>query len=266
MYGLDKDQENQTEAILEKELGDAVVFNKKPGEIITIPRIVNLSGTVGSSPAILALSKPNEVVTIELVSEDPTTKEQSKLINTITGETDDEGKAVLNAMLVDGEYSATIYTMRSGNKITGKTVKFKVSQEVDQEFSIEGLTITEEYAHEPYVGEAGEFVKFLLSYTEKLEPIFIAKDYIEFSRTGGMVYVVQGRVDTLDNENKMVYLAYQSVTFGSAVISDASQKGAFRMVIPKGIGAGAHKLTAYAYNPKQVKATSQKQVLFQIKK
>jgi len=267
VYGLDKIEQKKSEEIIEKELGDAVVFNKKPGEIITVPRIVNLHGIVGSNPVILVLSKPNENVTIELVKESgKMIKKQSTPIILVAGQTDDEGKAVLNTRLSDGNYSATIYTTRNGHRTVGKTVQFKVDQMIDQEFRIEDLEITEENAHEVYAGEAGDLVEFLLTYIEKFSSGFVVNEYIEYSRTGGKVYIAEGRVDTTDNENKMVYIAYQSVTFGSVVVSDASQKGSFKIRVPNGLGSGQHKLTAYAYDPKQAKATSQKKVIFQIQK
>jgi hypothetical protein len=247
-------------ALTEKEIGDAVVFNKKPGEIVIAPRIVNLKGTVGNNPVILVMSTPNDQLFVRI---------NTVPMMTVKGFSDSEGKAVLGLLqpLKSGAYSAETYAVRNGVAVNGNKVLFTVDAQVDKDFYISDLTVTEENAHETYDGEVGEFVTFLLNYIEKFEPTFIVKDYIEFSKTGGKIYYVQGRSDQLkQKENTVVYLVYKSVTFGSAVISDASQKGSFRMVVPRGLGINAHTLTAYAFNPKNNVSTSAKKVTFVIKK
>jgi hypothetical protein len=252
IYGVTQSQES--------EIGDAVVFGKQPGEIITTPRLVNLKGIVGSNPVILAVSAPNDKLFVRI---------NTIPMMTIQGVSDSEGKAVLGLIqpLRSGDYSAEIYAVRKGVAVLGNKTNFTVDQQVDSEFYISNMQVTEEDAHAPYAGEPGEFVAFILSYVEKFEPKFIALDYIEFTKTGGKVYVVTGNVDqTQGSENAIVYLAFKSVTFGSAVISDAGQKGAFRMVVPKGLGASSHTLTAYAFNPKTNVSTSAKKAAFVIKK
>ena len=60
----------------------------------------------------------------------------------------------------------------------------------------------------------------------------------------------------------MVYLTYQSVTFGSAVIADASQSVTFSVQVPKALAKDTHTLTAYAYDPKQARSTSATKLTF----
>jgi hypothetical protein len=264
-YGLDKvKRKNQGEKnssiLTEKEIGDAVVFNKKPGEIVTIPRLVNLNGTVGSNPAILAVSAPNDQLFVRI---------NTVPVMTIQGYSDEEGKAVfgLSQSLMSGDYSAEIYAVRKGVAVNGNKTNFTVDKEIDNNFYISDMVVTEEDAHEPYAGEAGKFVTFVLNLAENYEPKFVAIDYIEFTKTGGKVYVVTGNVDqTQGGENAIVYLAFKSVTFGSAVISDASQKGSFKMMVPRGLGANSHTLTAYAFDPKTNASTNAKKAAFVIKK
>ena len=178
--------------VTEEELGDAVVFGKQPGEEVTVPRIVNLKGTVGTSPAILALSQANDNLTIEIseVQAEDTEKKGSSPVYIVTGTTDAEGKAVLNYTLpAAGNYTANIYARRGDSKVEGKSTQFVVDPQVDQEFFVTDVTVTEEDEYERITKVLGVAVEQVLAIDEKVDPRFNAKEFVEFRRTGGKVYV-----------------------------------------------------------------------------
>jgi hypothetical protein len=262
----------------EKEFTDAVVFGKRSGEVVVEPRIVNLEGTVGTSPAILVLSQPNEEVFVEITekAEDPAEtdgendvqlqSESASVVNTVTGMTDDEGKAVLTYTLPAGNYTAAVYVQRGLSKVYGKeTSEFTVDSSVDSEFFVEDVQVNEEYEYKRITKLLGKFSENLLAEVEEREPKFDKDEYIEYKRTGDKIYVVRGKVRTADQANKIVYLTYQSVTLGSAIIADASQEGVFMAKVPKTLAADTHELTAFAYDPKQTKSTSAAKLTFEKK-
>lgn len=279
-YGLEE-LEKEGKKLTEKEIGDAIVFNKRPGEIVKNPRIVNLRGEVGSDPAILVVSKPADklVVKISAVVENDG-KEQLVPVITTEGSADKEGKSVLtlHKKLLPGKYVAKISTAKKLSELGKASVldssasdepveqesSFTVGENVDTEFYISDIEIKQENTHEPYEGEVKEMVSFLLANLSKIDQRFDAQRYIKFARTGGIIFIVEGKVSQ-DNieENSIIYLAYKSVIFGSAVIADASQEGIFRAKVPRDLEETMHKLTLYAYNPKQAISSSLRSIQFQ---
>jgi hypothetical protein len=164
-------------------------------------------------------------------------------------------------MLLPGKYSAEISAKRNGVNIPGKkTAKFIVDDKIDKEFYVENLEIREENVHEEILEDLPSFIAYILNFAERADTKFIAANYVDFQRTGGKTYIAYGNINYA--ENSLVYITYQSVTFGSAVISDAGQKGSFKVKVPKGVPAGSHKMTAYAYDPKTAKSSSMKNLSF----
>ena len=136
---------------------------------------------------------------------------------------------------------------------------------MDSEFFVEDVQVNEEYEYKRITKLLGKFSENLLAEVEEREPKFDKDEYIEYKRTGDKIYVVRGKVRTADQANKIVYLTYQSVTLGSAIIADASQEGVFMAKVPKTLAADTHELTAFAYDPKQTKSTSAAKLTFEKK-
>ncbi|MDD3861373.1 MAG: hypothetical protein PHP74_00545, partial [Candidatus Gracilibacteria bacterium] len=209
---------------------------------------------------IKVLSQGNDDIFVEIASKDEGLYSPSY---TLSGRTDAQGKAVLNYKLSDGEYVAGIYAQRGSEKVRGNESEFVVEGTIDGEFFVEDLVVKEEYEHERITKSLGEFVAQVVETVEKIQPRFSANAFVEYRRTGDKVYFVEGKVRIPDDKNKVVYLAYQSITTGSVVIADASQGGKFSEMIPKILAKGEHSLMTYAYDPKEDKSTSLFRIVFE---
>jgi len=262
IYGRD------VQGLSEKEVGDAIVFQWL-GEEILDPKITNLGGTTGSSPAILVLSQPNDHLAIDITAEiEKNGVAQSVPVMILEGDSDEEGKAVIDVTpsLLDGEYKARVRAIRDGEQIIGNEKLFTVEGSIDGNFYVSGLSVEEDETLDIDNLEVSEFVNDLLFYVEKFEPKFKVEKYVAYLKDEGKRYIVTGKVNLTEGEdNPVVYLAYKSVTFGSAVIADASQGGTFKTVVSKELPKSLHVLNVYAYDPKKNQSTSLKKITFNTK-
>lgn len=258
IYGLEKIEDERP--LTDEEVGDAIVFNKRPDEVVEIPRIVNLSGKVGAHPAILVVSKPDDSIVIGLLRKNADGKLLA--VMKLQMNVDEEGKGVLtvDSPLSDGQYYAVIYAIRNGVKLNGKGAVFEVDTAIDAEFNIDDFEIVEDPNNVNVDKlELSGFSSFLLSYLEVyMGGKFMTDQYVDFVKGTMKKYIVKGNVNSLEMSDMIVYVTYETVVFGSAVISDASTKGSFNSVVAGKLSKGEHTVTVYAYDPKTKKMTSVK--------
>ncbi|MFA7685668.1 MAG: hypothetical protein WCX95_02625, partial [Candidatus Gracilibacteria bacterium] len=161
-------------------------------------------------------------------------------------------------------YKAVIFASRDGEQIPGNEKSFTVEEKIDKEFYVSELKVEEDVAAEKINElEDGGTVKNLLVYLQQFFPEFDADDYIAYQQEAQRVYVITGKIE--GDENAVVYLISKSVILGSAVISDASQKGTFKTIVSKELPKDLHTLNAYAYNPKKNFSTNPKKISFNTK-
>ncbi|MFA6917601.1 MAG: hypothetical protein WC285_02065 [Candidatus Gracilibacteria bacterium] len=275
VYGL----YNNEKPLTENEITKAVVFHTDPNTVVETPKMVNVHGKVGSKPAFLAVSKANEEISIQIFM-----KKYGKYVPvmTVKGTTDEDGKIVLvpSKNLPSGQYKAEISTTRktaevakasvlnssttADTLVAGQASYFTVEGAVDKEFYISNVEVKKENVHEPYAGEVTKTVKYLLDTMNKINPKFDVAKYVESARTGGQEFFTKGKLVRSGEvkNDAMIYLTYQSVILGSAIIADASQSGEFRVQVPKGLQADTHTLTVYAYDPKLARTSSLQSLIF----